>query len=899
MQGMLVGRDQELSLIADALSPHTAGPSLIAVLGEAGIGKSALLAATAEEAVERGVCVLRARGSAAETDLAYAGLHQLLFPFLDHAGALPTRQRSALLNAFGFGDETAAPDRMIFNMAVLTLLSNLAEQQPLLLVLDDLQWFDLASRALLAFLIRRLEGEPIGLLAGCRGDRLPDEFEDALPSIVLAPLGPVESGQVLDLLPDAPDGALRDRVLAAAEGNPLALHELPKAMRNADVFAPAIPVTDRLIRAFAAQLAALPADTQHALLVAAAADTTDQAVVRAILPPARDQVWRPAEQAGLIRLSPGRIEFRHPLIRSAIYGAAPSSVRRTVHLDLAEALTGDIVRRAWHLSVATIEPDEEIAQTIEQAATLSWGRGALAEGATGLVRAAQLTPGVRDRGRRLFHAAIEFFAVGMVSQAATLAARAGELVAQNEESADDAIARAWRAIAAVQDLELDRAYLLLTPALDNAVPYDAGTLTVLTIAGETTYLSGRTAHRARSLRAMDDIDWIPQEYRLDMLVAVDPFGFAETARNSLPDMTASQQEHTALNFHVARICLRLDETATAVSLLNSGAHPERSDAHVVLGGLMAAYLGTALFYTGRWDEAERAIAKIGKGEGTLLAVQFARFTQAAVAALRGDAVRASTSAADILARIPDPASTSELTVKACWVAGMAAIAEGDHQSGFAWLRKTFDGAGGPLHYSVSCYCVADLAAAAARTGRIEEARAILERVVTDTAAGPSPRLRLIFDRAHALLAAGDDAEKHFRTALDTSAGVEWPFERAQTQLEFGEWLRRARRITEARPVLNEALRIFERLGAAPWAERTRAELRAAGLNPKPVSRGAVANLPARTRQIVELAAAGYTNKEIGERLYLSHRTVGSHLYQAFPLLGVTARSQLRDAVAEG
>lgn len=895
---MLVGRDRELSLIADALSPHAAGPSLIALLGEPGIGKSALLTATAEAAVERGTRVLRARGTAAESDLAYAGLHQLLFPLLDHADALPGRQRSALLNAFGFGEETAAPDRMIFNMAVLTLLSNLAEQQPLLIVLDDLQWFDPATRALLAFLIRRLEGEPIGLLAACRGERLPDEFEDALPAIVLAPLGSVEAQQVLDLLPDAPDGALRDRVLAVAEGNPLALHELPRAMRDADVFAPAIPVTDRLIRAFAAQVATLPADTRHALLVSAAADSTDQAVGKSVLPAAGAQVWRPAEDAGLIEVGPGRIEFRHPLVRSAIYGAAPASVRRQVHLELAEALSDDIVRRAWHLSAATIEPDEEVAQIVEQAAMRSWGRGALAEGATGLVRAAQLTPGVRDHGRRLFQAAIEFFALGMVSQAMTLAARAGELVARNDESADDAIARSWRGIAAIQDLELDRAFMLLTPVLDNSVPYDAGTLTALTIVGECTYLSGRAEHRARSLRALGDIDWIPAEYRLDMQVAADPFGFAENARAILIGVIAAQQEHTALSFHLARTCLRLDETATAAGLLNAVAYPERPDAHVLLGGMMAAYLGLAHFYTGRWDEAERAVAKIGDDDGTLLSVQFGRFTQAAIAALRGDTARASTAAADILAHIPDPASTSELTVKARWVAGMAAIAEGDYQSGFTWLRRTFDDAGAPLHYGVSAYYVADLAAAAIRIGRTEDAWTVLGHAVAATAAGPSPRLRLIFVRARALLAAGADAEHYFQAAQGDSAGEQWPFERAQTQLEFGEWLRRARRIAEARPILSDALHTFERLGAVPWADRARAELRAAGLNPEPVRRGAVADLPARTRQIVELAASGYTNKEIGERLYLSHRTVGSHLYQAFPLLGVTARSQLRDVVAE-
>ncbi|GAA2413045.1 hypothetical protein GCM10010404_83740 [Nonomuraea africana] len=178
--------------------------------------------------------------------------------------------------------------------------------------------------------------------------------------------------------------------------------------------------------------------------------------------------------------------------------------------------------------------------------------------------------------------------------------------------------------------------------------------------------------------------------------------------------------------------------------------------------------------------------------------------------------------------------------------------------------------------------------------RGEEARAILERAVTASDAGPSLRLRLIFDRARALLT--EDPEPHFQAALKDPAGEEWPFERAQTRLEFGEWLRRARRITEARAMLAQALQIFERLGAAPWAERARAELRAAGLTPGPVSRGALASLPAHNRQIVELAAEGLTNKEIGERLYLSYRTVGSHLYQAFPLLGVTSRSQLRQAV---
>lgn len=285
------------------------------LLGEAGVGKTLLLDTAVGEAERAGTRVLRVRGNAAETELAFAGLHQLLLPVLDGVDGLPVRQRGALLGAFGLGEDPTPPDPMMMSLAVLTLASQVASTGPLLLAVDDAHWLDRGSCQVLGFLARRLAGESIGLLVTARGSHRPDWLDPSVPQLVVAALAPAEAEELLSAQPDPPVGPTRRAVLATAAGNPLALVELARSAAR-DGQLPAVgplPVTDLLERTFAARVDELPGATREALLVAAAAEGAGLADVLAALPPgSRTNVWLPAERAGLVRLHADRIDFRHP-----------------------------------------------------------------------------------------------------------------------------------------------------------------------------------------------------------------------------------------------------------------------------------------------------------------------------------------------------------------------------------------------------------------------------------------------------------------------------------------------------------------------------------------------------------------------------------------------------------
>ncbi|MEO3859868.1 AAA family ATPase [Acrocarpospora sp. B8E8] len=892
---ILVGRDQELAQVVDALSSEVSDTLLCAVLGDPGIGKSSVLAAVTDRATGQGVRVLRARGSTAETGLPFAGLHQLLIPVLDRADSLPERRRAALLGALGLGEDDAPPDRLVLGMAVLTLLSQLADQGPVLLAVDDLQWIDLASRSLLAFLARRLEGELIGLLVAARGDRLPEEFDGVLPVVRLEPLPAREARLLLDSRPHPPAGAVRELILTEAEGNPLALVELARALHGREPlsYANTVPVTELLERTFAAQVPHLPAATRDALLVAAAADTTDLAAVHSALPGDSDpEVWLPAEQAGLIRIGPGLIEFRHPLVRSAIYGRAPYSRRRRAHLALADALAWDLDRRAWHLSAATAAPDESVAAVVEAAADRALRRGANTEAITAFERAGQLSPDPREHGRRLGTAAVLAFVAGAITRAEELAQRASELT-------DDPAARNWTAqlagVAGAFTLRLDRAFLQVMA--DTPDPSEDGGMRLLTVAAHIAFSSGRAEHREQVIRAARvDLMGPLTGFHLSVLAMTDPFRGAPAIRAALPGVVAALDGDLAVQHMVGTLASRVDETAMAIGLLEPIGGPERPDATLVQGGLITADLGWAYLDAGQWSQALACAERLASTEHTTLSGIGMLVLDATLAALRGDTERARLRAGLALS-VVGPAQIGTLIVRTHAANGMAAVADGDPQAAYEHFRRSFDADGEPSHYLTSGYQIGDLAAAAVRTGRAAHAGDLLSRVGGLAGTGASARLRQIMDRAEALLAAPGETEERFRAALADPAGERWPFERAQLRLDYGEWLRRARRTSEARVPLSRALKTFEELGAAPWAERARAELRATGVAPKAATPDRLAGLPPRTQQILQLAAQGLTNKEIGDRLFLSHRTVGSHLYQAFPKLGVTSRAQLRDLLA--
>ncbi|UUY51283.1 AAA family ATPase [Streptomyces yangpuensis] len=897
----MIGRQEERAAIAEALSPRATAASVL-LLGEPGVGKTLLLDTTVDEALRAGTRVLRVRGNAAETELAFAGLHQLLHPVLDGTDALPVRQRTALLAAFGLGDDPAPPDLMMMSLAVLTLASQVASTGRLLLAVDDAQWLDHGSRQVLGFLARRLAGESIALLVAVRGSHRPDWLDPSVPQVVVSPLAPAEAEELLGTQPDPPVGPTRRQVLATAAGNPLALVELARSVAR-DGRLPAagpvpVPVTDLLERTFAARVDELPAATREALMVAAAADGAGLAGVLAALPPGYGtEVWLPAERAGLVRLHADRIDFCHPLIRSAVYGSAPFTERRRAHLALADALTGDPDRRAWQLSAATVTPEEPVALALEAAAVRALGRGAVAEALAGLERAAELHPAPTERARLQATAAYAAVVAGDIARAEDLAARASRL-----DTDPDALRwiSAFSGLVEMLMLRMERAFCLVVPdELPGAAQIDGG---VSTIATGIVHHSGIPAQRER-VRPMlaarsgaEGMDTHP--FHLWDIGVTDPFLYGEEVRGRLPAVTAAPgliptQKHT-----LGVLCMLLDETETAVSLLGDVVNPQWEDAADFHAGTTAADLALANLDGGRWADARLGVERLADralaGQHNLGTVR-ALAVLATLCALTGETGAARRHAAAVLA-VTEPACALATTVRARRAAAFAATALGDHATAHHHLRALFDGSGEPAHYHLSCYAVADLAAAAVLTGRADDAHRVLERVGAAVGGGASPRLRQILLRAGALLAGPAEADACFREALQDPAGQRWPFERGQIWLEYGEWLRRQRQIAEARAALTKAREIFEGLGAAPWGERAEAELRAAGVVVEPARPSALRSLTPQRQRIVRLAAQGLTNREIGERLFLSPRTVGTHLYQAFPALGVTSRGQLRDIV---
>jgi DNA-binding CsgD family transcriptional regulator len=900
---LIVGREAELARLFRAVDSVSADPVLMLV-GDMGTGKSALLEHALHRAEAGGVRVLRADGSESESNLAFSALHQLLRPVPAEMDALPGRQRAALQDAFGEGSATPGPDLMLVGVAVLSLLSGLGDRHPVLVVLDDAQWFDRASLDALSFVARRLEGEPVTMLIGARGgDHLPG-FDRHVPMLTLGSLDNAAANQLLDLQPKSPTGHTRSRILDQAGGNPLALVELTRTASAQDTAAglPSagpLPLTDRLERIFAARLNSLPASTMRALLLLAAMDSADSAIaVSAGLPRAEDAAWLPAGQAGLVRRTGRDIRFRHPLVRSAVYHAASLGAQREAHLALAEMLRDEPDRRAWHLAAACPHPDAAVSAELERTAGRARRRGGHAAAAQALQRAAELAPQREDSARLLLEAAAAAVFTGDI-------AWVEELVAAARARTDDATLLASAAVQAARLAVLTVRHtvvfsLLADAAAKLAASQPAAGLDLVAGAAVVRFYSGEDTQRHR---IQDILRRLPENashtgLRTWVRAVSDPFDDRAQLISLLPQLAAEAEARPERLTAVGIMAWLLDETPQAVRAFDEafdrwelqGALPEG------LGGAVA----WAYAERGRWEQAREACARttaVGRAAGLDHAVACAATVDATVLAFQGDASSARTRAEDALTLI-DPLESRSVSVYARRALGAAAAAEGAYETAYGQLRMVFTADGAPVHYHASYPALADLAAAAVRCGRHEEAALIVERSASALADNASPRLRALISRARGLLADPDDAEPHFRAALADPALEYWPFERAQTLLDLAEWLRRRRRIAEARGPLTEALETFRRLGARPWIERARAESRAAGLDVTDAAPDALAELSPQQQQIIRLAARGLTNREIGEKLFLSPRTVSSHLYRSFPKLGITARSQLRDLIED-
>ncbi|MFF7369704.1 ATP-binding protein [Streptomyces tricolor] len=908
----LVGRDADLSFIRSFFGNAEVHGAALLLSGEAGVGKSAVLDAVATSAVHNGVRVLRAAGVQFEADISYAGLNQLLVPLFDELDVLDKPHRDALRVAVGIGGGPA-PDRLLTSTAVLLLLRLAAADTPLLLVVDDLPWLDRATNAVLGFVARRLVGSRIGFLAASRTGS--DSFFESsgLTEHRLAPLDDAASAELLALAHPDVSPAVRRRIAAEARGNPLALVELPVALsaeqRATLAAVPAVlPLTERLQAMFASRVAGLPERSRELLLIAALDGTGDLATIEAAAAgrAAIDDL-APAERSRLVTVSADnrRLSFRHPLIGSAVVELATASERRRTHQALADVLGDQLERRAWHLGEAASGPDATVAALLEEAARRRLRRGDALGAVTALTRAAGLSPTAADESRRLAEAAyVGVDSSGELEDASRLLAGA-QLVhpGTGRQSLHAAAASAFLLIN--RDGDIDTAYRLLVGAIESGDHgYDASDealVEALHLLVLLCWYGGEAALWQPLLTFMDRLT--PEPPALLWVIVrtfADPARTGPSALPRLKELIATVGDDPTRVIRVGTASVFADRlgdfrfaTRRLVEQGRAGAAPVRRH----LGALM--HLGLDYFHLGRWDDAADLAA-----EGLALCTDhdyrffawYFQYVRAAVAAAQGDAETAAALTEEIV-RWATPRGAFGARFFACHARALAALGNGDFETAYRHARALSRPGTVAPYVPIAMWGTMDLVEAALRTGREQEAAAHAAAMRASAMAELSPRLELLVAACEALTTPGEESVALFERALALPGPERWPFDTARIRLFHGERLRRLRATTEAREQLTQAMDAFQRLGAKPWVTRAAAELRASGLSaPASVRPGPVA-LTAQELQIATLAATGLTNKQIAERLYLSHRTIGTHLYQIYPKLGISSRAALRDALS--
>jgi DNA-binding CsgD family transcriptional regulator/tetratricopeptide (TPR) repeat protein len=912
---LILGRDAGLARLRGLVDPVPRASQVLLVTGEAGMGKTVLLADTAGRARSAGLRVLSVTGRESESRLAFAGLHQLLRPVLSSATGLPGRQAQALRGALGLAAEPGAPDPLLTGVAVLTLLSDLSERSPVLVVADDAHWLDRSSLDALSFAGSRLDAEPVVLLVGARGQAPPPGFDRGFPELHLEPLPAADAGRLLDGQSRPPRGRARAQVLAQAAGNPMALIELAKVIADDPAAsrrwaAEPLPPTDRLTAVLTSRFATLPEPAQAALLLAAVADGPDlSAAATAVSGPGAHSL-APAEQLGLIKLDRTGLHFSHPLVRSAIYHSVPFAQRAAAHRELASALHDQPDRRAWHLAAAALQPDEQVASLLEATATQAQRRGGATAAALAMERAAELSPDPGDQARRLVAAASAAVSTGQADWVQDLATRALAVTADPglrlaaRRDAGWALAYSGRRSAALpallsvaEETSRDQPDLAWDALADAAiVVYHSGTPASCQAVSRVLGLLENQRLRSAGHGPRADVG----PHRLWIQACIDPFGSRSELIRYLRQISRSPLDEPAL-WRVGSAAWLLDESDLAITLLQDAMQRLRAPGMQGTSGPGLTALGWAYIDTGRWDEAQEAAAEaadLAEANQMELIGAAADLITATVLAMRGDSAAARGRADRALANA-DLAESGVITAQARRALGIAALADGSHLLAFTQLRQLFSEEGAPVHNIFSYLGLADLAAAAVRADRRMEGQDVLGRALSHLGGTASARLEQLLARARGILAGPDEAEAHFAAALADPAGQQWPFERAQLRLDYGEWLRRRRRINDAKAVLTEALGTFRQLRARSSAQRAETELRACGVavTGAAAEPDALWELTPQQRQIVRLASDGLTNRQIGDRLFLSPHTVSSHLYRSYPKLGVAGRNQLRDLIA--
>ncbi|MGV9264894.1 ATP-binding protein [Kitasatospora sp. NPDC003701] len=896
------GRNAERDRIEQLLAGARQGTSGVLLLhGEAGIGKTALLDHAAERA--EGARVLRVEGIESEMELAFGGLHQLFLPVLDLVDGLPEPQAVAMRAVFGLSGD-GVRDRFTVGLAVLTMLSEAAAGGPLLCLVDDAQWLDQPSVDMLTFAARRLRAEGVVMLFAVR-DGAPGAAVRGLPGLLVEGLDREAAAELLPGLPPY----VADRVIEEARGNPLALIELSAVLtpaQRAGRMGPlALPesaagLPSRIRDGFLAQIRRLPEATQAVLLVAAADDTGDlTAVLRAAQSlGATVEDLEPAERAGFVLLSGVLVRFRHPLVRYAAYQGAPLARRIAAHRALAQALgaAGQAHRRAWHLAAASTGPDETVAEELERVAEWAGNRQAMASASAAYERAAQLTADPLLRARRLVRAAQRAADGGQDERCAALADQVPQPLADPGVAASLARARAvvelgYRSPETAARLLLDGADLTGAGSPDTVA-------SLLADAVHAAYCAGNAELIEEVAARAPDLPLLAVPARLfggDVPGALDALG---GLRAGVDGEGEGDPATGVMDRLMTGIYHQLTGDHAAAREAAAGAVAHCRDQGV--GGWLPTtlhLLARTELALGRHDEASAHAA-----EGLRLAedhdldhrAAHLRAALAMPAAVRGQEEQGRALAGEAL-EYTLPRGVGRATGDARWALGLLELGLGRAESALEALESARHAAAHPL---LCLPLLPDLVEAAGRAGRPERAVEPARLLGEWAAALRRPALSALAHRCRALTGPDSAAEEHFVAALALHEGGS-AYDRARTALLYGEWLRRLRRRIDARDHLRAALEVFERLGAEPWAGRARAELGAAGgeTGLTVLHDGPISLLSPQEREVVRLAASGASNREIATQLFLSPRTVGHHLYRAFPKLGVSSRSELATLLA--
>jgi DNA-binding CsgD family transcriptional regulator len=898
--GVLLGRDREQSELYALVDGIEQRGGALVVRGDAGIGKSALLAAARERALGRGIAVVSTTGALSEAQLAFAGLHQLLLPLLDGLDLLPDPQRRALETAFGIA-ESDAPDLFLIGLAALGLVAERAAETPLLFVVEDAHWLDRPSSEVLKFVARRVESDPALLLFAVR-EGVSSAFDDAgLPELPVGGLDPGASNALLDLGAATLPAEVRRRILEEAEGNPLALIELPLAAAELGVQtarSDPFPLTDRLERAFASRLTSLDTVVQKLLLLAALDDVELSELSRAAKTPLGPDDLAPAVAAGLGRLEAGRFRFRHPLIRSAVQQAATASERRDAHTALAEALADEPDRAVWHRAAATSGPSEDVAIALDAAAERATLRGGGNVAIAAYERAAELTADPQRRAMRLFLAGDLALELGGPKEGVRLFTAAQRI---GLPPAEQAIASfylelaegTWSGSAMIRDF--GRLARELVASGEGRRGLEA--LATVAVRAYWERLDDHTRHEIAAIS--DEIAGPPDDpIRLSVVALIDPIGRGKHVIEQISRLSPVGMPDLHDLFAVGAAAQSVWADTLALPFLQAAAATARAN------GQLNQLAQTLVFEA--WSDLHRGAVRkafTGAAEGARIAEEIralryvvaARLAQAIASAEQGDEETAERLIADAETLLL-PLGANPMLALPALARGRLALAGERFGEAYEHLVRIFDPAGAAFHEFVRGWALADLADAAVRgDGDLETVRGYLAEWGQIAATTTAPRLQVQVAYAESILAKDAVAEEHFRVAI-AAAQAEWPFYVARTQLAYGVWLRRQRRMTQSRAPLREASATFDALGLLRYAERARRELRASGETVRRRDPSGWSQLSPQELQIAQLAAEGLSNRQIGEQLYLSHRTVESHLYRLFPKLGVTSRAQLRDAL---